>query len=325
MSAPRTFKPGCYAPLPTPFKSDQEVDYAALQRLVVYIAKTGMGITLLGTTGEASHLTDEERSSIVSHSRQALDAAGLHEVPIMVGTGTGSAYHTIKLCQQAKQAGADACIVISPSYTGQMLGKNYDLLKAHYLEILDKSPLPVFGYNFPQITAGIDMDSIFINELAEHKNLIGFKLTCQSMSKGLRVAAYTSTPEYLARHGPFLLLPGMADYLLPAMLSKASGCIVGTGNLTPKTIVKLYELSKAGLAGDAAKLQEAVKLQELVSEADFRLATIGIPGIKAVLDTLQPGLGGYVRTPLQPFTKEALDKVLNDPYVKKALDYEKAL
>lgn len=67
------------------------------------------------------------------------------------------------------------------------------------------------------------MDSIFINELAEHKNLIGFKasrelevsvdkltcfqLTCQSMSKGLRVAAYTSTPEYLARHGPFLLLP----------------------------------------------------------------------------------------------------------------------
>lgn len=56
---------------------------------------------------------------------------------------------------------------------------------------------------------------------------------------------------------------GMADYLLPAMLSKASGCIVGTGNLTPKTIVKLYELSKAGLAGDAAKLQEAIKLQEL--------------------------------------------------------------
>ena len=116
----------------------------------------------------------------------------------------------------------------------------------------------------------------------------------------------------------------MADYLLPAMLSKASGCIVGTGNLTPKTIVKLYELSKAGLAGDAAKLQEAVKLQELgkmllqcvsranrsevVSESDFRLAAIGIPGIKAVLDTLQPGLGGYVRTPLQPFTKEALGK-----------------
>lgn len=45
-----------------------------------------------------------------------------------------------------------------------------------------------------------------------------------------------------------------------------------------------------------------------MSESDFRLAAIGIPGIKAVLDTLQPGLGGYVRTPLQPFTKEALGK-----------------
>jgi len=84
----REFKAGVYAPLPTPFKEDEQVDYPALSRLVVRLAKTGMGIVLLGSTGEASHVTDEERSQIISHSRKALDSSGLRDVPIMAGTGT---------------------------------------------------------------------------------------------------------------------------------------------------------------------------------------------------------------------------------------------
>jgi len=321
----RSFKPGCFTPVSTPFQANQEVDYDVLAKLVARLARCGQGIVVLGTTGEASHLTDEERAGVIACARRALDQEGLKDALLMAGTGTGSTFHTIKLCEQAKAAGADACIVISPAYTGQMLAKDREALKAHYIEVLDKSPLPIFGYNFPQITSGIDMDSIFINELAEHKNLIGFKLTCQSMSKGLRVAAYTSTPEYIARHGPFLLLPGMADYLLPAMIGKASGCIAGTGNLLPKTIVKLYDLSKAGLAGDPARLKEAVELQELVSEADYRLAQISVPGIKAILNKNHNGEGGYCRKPLREFSDAELDNILADPYVKKAFEYENAL
>jgi len=57
-----------------------------------------------------------------------------------------------------------------------MLSKDRQLIKDHYLAILDGSPLPVLGYNYPQVTGGIDMDSILINELAEHPNCIGFKV-----------------------------------------------------------------------------------------------------------------------------------------------------
>ena len=98
----------------TPFTKDEEIDFPALKKLVVRTAKAGMGITLLGTNGEASHLSDSERIAAVKATREALDEAGLHDRPILVGTGTGSAKETIKLCNEAGAAGADYAIVIFP-------------------------------------------------------------------------------------------------------------------------------------------------------------------------------------------------------------------
>lgn len=97
----------------------------------------------------AIHLSDAERQKATRVSREALDNAGFTNVPILVGTGAGSAKETIKLCAEAKEAGADAAIVIHPSYFAFAMGKNRKAVKDYFVSVLDKSPLPIMIYNFP--------------------------------------------------------------------------------------------------------------------------------------------------------------------------------
>lgn len=70
-------------------------------------------------------------------------------MPLLVGTGGGSAIHTIELAHAAKKAGADYSIVICPGYFAFAMGRNKEAIKDFFLDVLDKSPLPVMIYNFP--------------------------------------------------------------------------------------------------------------------------------------------------------------------------------
>lgn len=146
----RPFTDGVYCPLITPFKPETEaVDFDALQAQVVRLASARMGIVLLGTNGEASHLSDTERAGVIRASRKALDTNGYSHVPILAGTGTGSAKETIRLSHEARDAGADYVIVIPPGYFSFAVGRDVPSLKKFFLQVLDESPLPVMIYNFP--------------------------------------------------------------------------------------------------------------------------------------------------------------------------------
>ena len=166
----RSFPNGVYTPLVTPFTEDEELDIPNWQKAVLRLAKAGMGLVLLGTNGEgqsmrlligpyhlstdkgiapASHLSDDERSTLISSARTVLDQNGFPELPLLVGTGTGSAHQSIKLAIQAKEAGADYSIVIPPGYFAFAMGKNRQALMDFFTEVLDKSPIPVMIYNFP--------------------------------------------------------------------------------------------------------------------------------------------------------------------------------
>ncbi|KIY65726.1 putative dihydrodipicolinate synthase [Cylindrobasidium torrendii FP15055 ss-10] len=326
-STARPFTNGVYCPLITPFKPEtEELDYEALTTQVVRLAKVHMGIVLLGTNGEANHLSDEERSKVISISRDALDKNGFTNIPLLVGTGTGSAKETIKLTTQAKAAGADYAIVISPGYFSFAMGRDKAALKRFFIDVLDKSPLPVMIYNFPGAASGIDFDSDFLIDLSEHQNCFGAKLTCAGIGKGHRLSAHTQSEAYKKRHPtPFFVMPGFSDYLLPAVVSRASGCITGTGNIIPKTIVKLYEASvKAVSSGSKEDLDKALELQDIVSDADWVIIKAGIGGTKYALDKfVQPGLGGVPRAPL-PLVGEEI-KALVDNGMKRVIEFENSL
>lgn len=120
--------------------------------------------------------------------------------------------------------------------------------------------------------SGIDLNSDELIQLAEHKNCFGVKLTCAMIGKGHRLAAHVQSNAWTAQHGDrlksmtntggFAILPGFSESLLPALVSRHTGCITGTGNVFPKTIRRLYDLSIKGLKGDAAALAEALGLQD---------------------------------------------------------------
>ncbi|KAJ7772738.1 dihydrodipicolinate synthase [Mycena maculata] len=325
MSPTRPFTNGVYCPLVTPFKAETEaVDFDALEAQVVRLANARMGIVLLGTNGEASHLSDTERAAVIRVARNALDASGHTAIPIMAGTGTGSAKETIRLSEEARDAGADYVIVIPPGYFA--FAVDTSSLKKFFIQVLDASPLPVMIYNFPGAASGIDFDSDFLIDLSEHQNCFGAKLTCASIGKGHRLSAHTSSAAYKARHPrPFFVMPGYSDILLPALVSRASGCITGTGNIIPKTIVKLYDTAVSALAtGNAEQLQAARELQDLVAEADWAIVKSGIGGTKYAMDMyVQPGLGGVPRSPLPPASAGIQTMLASG--LERAIAYENSL
>ncbi|CAD6575459.1 MAG: hypothetical protein CYPHOPRED_005713 [Cyphobasidiales sp. Tagirdzhanova-0007] len=316
----RPFRNGVYAPVVTPFSENEELDIPMLKKQVVRLANAGMGIVLLGTNGE-----DSERSAAIKATREALDGSGHEQSPILVGTGTGSTKETIKLCREAKDAGADYAIVIFPGYFAFAMGKNKAAISIFFSRVLDSSPLPVMIYNFPGAAAGVDLNSDEIIELSEHPNCFGAKLTCAGIGKGLRIAAHTQSKEYRARHGPFHILPGYSDYLLPALVSGQTGCITGTGNVFPKLIVKLYEQCvKAIETGDSKDWMEATRLQAIVAKADWCIVKAGIGGTKYAMNQyIEKGLGGYPRSPI-PEADQAI-KTMCEVDLQEALEIEKSL
>ncbi|GFZ48816.1 hypothetical protein JCM24511_06565 [Saitozyma sp. JCM 24511] len=319
----RPWANGVSVPLATPFRADESVDHAALAAQVTRLAKAGVGIVLLGTNGEASHLTPAERKACVVTARKALDDAGFTNEPLMVGTGGGSAGITIELTKEAAEAGATHAIVICPGYFSFAMGRDRVALLDFFKRVMDASPIPVLIYNFPGAAAGIDLNSDELIELSEHPNCLGAKLTCAMIGKGHRLAAHTQSAEYLARHGArlqaatvtgqFQVLPGFSESLVPALLSRHTGCITGTGNIFPKTIARLYTLAVKGLKGDAAALSEALVLQDRIARSDFIIVKAGIPGTKYALDHyVQKGLGGIARSPLGKLSPEVKKMIETD-------------
>ncbi|KAK6909311.1 dihydrodipicolinate synthase [Kwoniella mangroviensis CBS 10435] len=334
MSASRLWAGGPSVPLVTAMNADESINYDALAKQTVRLAKAGLGIVLLGTNGEASHLSNEERRKCTVVVRKALDDNGFKDEPLLVGTGSGSAETTITVTKEAAEAGATHSIVITPGYFSFAMGRDRKAIKDFFKKVFDNSPIPVMIYNFPGAAAGIDLNSDEINELADHPNCFGVKLTCAMIGKGHRIAAYTQSEEFLAKRasnlknqtvtGQFQVLPGFSESTLPALLSRHTGCITGTGNAIPKTIRKLWDASVAGLKGDANALAEALKLQDRVAEADWTIVKAGIPGTKYFLDHyVEEGLGGPARLPIGSITDDV--KKLIEVDLKEAWEYEQSL
>lgn len=148
--------------------------------------------------GEAHHLEPEERVTLIKTARQVLDSNGLTTVPIICGTGVGSARQTIALTKEAAEAGADYSIVITSGYFAGALDP--PAIKAYFLEVAEASPIPVMIYNckyllvnllpwlsaelieialaVPGTAGGPDLDSDLIESIArESSNICGVKLT----------------------------------------------------------------------------------------------------------------------------------------------------
>ena len=168
---------GIFPPITTPFYPDGKVYFKKLEHNVERYSKTPVaGIVVLGSTGEAILLSDEERREVLKAS---MEAAAPNKVMI-AGTGIESASETLRLTEYAAALGYDIAMVRTPHYyKAQMKPEN---MLAFYRFVADRSPLPVIIYNFPQAT-GYDIPAELVTQLSDHPNLIGIKESSGDVEK----------------------------------------------------------------------------------------------------------------------------------------------
>ncbi|KAH7912347.1 hypothetical protein BJ138DRAFT_1004643 [Hygrophoropsis aurantiaca] len=277
---------GIYVPAVLFFDSNEDFDVPAIKSHILRLAQGGVtGIVVQGSNGEAQHLSHDERKEAIRITRQTLDENGFQNCVIIAGCGAQSARESKKLCSDAKEAGAGFVLVLTPSvWPGQM---TKETILGFHREVADHSPLPYMVYNFPTVTAGIDLDSDTILTLSEHPNIVGTKLSCGNIGKLHRLTSAKPPTE-------FATLAGVSEVLLQGLLSGSAGAIAALPNIVPKLHMKMYALFQAG------KTEEAMKIQSILGQGDWATGKVGgIGGIKALVSK-HFGYGQtYVRGPLQ--------------------------
>ena len=293
---------GIYSPTMTFFDAEtEELDILTIKRHAVRLARAGLaGLITMGSNGEAVHLTRTERSAVTSTTRSALDEAGYRHVPVICGATEQSIRGTVELCREGAAAGASYALLVPPSYYRAAMDEAR--LEEYFLGVAEQSPIPLILYNYPGAVAGIDMDSDLIIRISQHPNVVGTKFTCGNTGKLTRVALALDATTAQSKGSGYMAFGGMADFTLQTGVSGGSGIIAGGANVIPKICVKVWTLWAEG------KLQEAMKLQKILSKGDWVLTKAAIPGTKAAIQ-LEYGYGGYPRRPLRRLTKEEVAKV----------------
>ncbi len=291
---PQTIRPGIYPPVPTFFDEREDLDLATFRQHITRLSESGIaGYVVMGTNGEAVHLTSIERAQVIEAAREA---AG-DDAQILAGCGDQSTRTTITNCQQAMRSGANFALVLPPFYfKGRMDAR---ALITHYRTVADKSPLPIVIYNMPASTASLDLDATTICTLAEHPNIVGVKDSAGNIAKLAQIVAYMGHAETSHFH----VFAGSAGYLLPALVIGAVGAVAALANIFPQEVCRVQELFNAG------QLEEARILQALLVPANTAVTTTySVPGLKAALE-LTTGYGGRPRLPLLPLTEQERAKL----------------
>jgi dihydrodipicolinate synthase/N-acetylneuraminate lyase len=176
---------GIIPPITTPFYPDGRVYLKKLEHNVDRYSKTpAAGVVVLGSTGEAIMLSDEERREVLAVAREA---CAPHKV-LIAGTGAESAVETLRLTEYAAELGYDVALVRTPHfYRPQMQPAN---LLTFFRTVADRSPIPVLIYSVPVFT-NYDMPEELIVELASHPNIIGIKESSGDVEKIRRLAVAT--------------------------------------------------------------------------------------------------------------------------------------
>ncbi len=271
---------GVYAPIPTPFDADGAVAHDKLAENIARWSQTSLaGLVVLGSNGEFTYLSDREKVEVLKTARQAIPKDKL----FIAGTGCESTRCTLELTEQAAAIGADAAIVITPSYyTSRM---DAQAMRRHFVELAGRSPLPIVLYNMPAFT-GIDLTAEMVVDLAQHPNIVGIK---DSSGNVVKLGAIIR-----AEPASFNVLAGSASFLYPALVLGAAGAVAALANIAPEQCYRIYRHAQEGRHEEARQLQ-----LRMIPPNTAVTARFGIPGLKQALDWLGY-YGGPVRSPLDP-------------------------
>src|SRR2546423_1902205 len=257
---------GFFPPIPTAFAGDGSLRSPA-EGFLEWLAQAGRdGVVALGSNGEAATLTESERLECIRLVKAALPSA----LRLIAGTGAESTIATVERTKAAADVGAEAALVIAPSYYRRHL--TVDTLRHHYETVAGASPIPVLIYNVP-VHLGHGLGAEWIVQLAGHPNTVGLKDSSGDIGR---------LPQLRRQLRPgFIILTGAGEKMLEALTAGADGAIAALANLAPASSAAIRD---AWLGGN---LEEARRLQGMIAPLGEALSrSYGLPGLKAGLRLL---------------------------------------
>jgi len=271
---------GSFVALVTPFKSDFGIDFDAYGRLVDWHLKEGTdGIVPCGCTGEAATLTHDEQKQCIRFVVERV--AG--RAPVMAGTGSNNTAEAISLTRFAKEAGADAALLITPYYNkptpaGQIV---------HFRMIAEAVDIPIVLYNVPSRT-GTNMLPSTVAALSKIPSIVAIKEAGGSVDQVSQIVSECD----------ITVLSGDDSLTLPMMAVGATGVVSVAANITPGKVAVLC----AGFLNGKVEEARRIHYELLPLFKALFIETNPIP-VKAALSRM--GLiENNLRLPLTPMLPE---------------------
>jgi 4-hydroxy-tetrahydrodipicolinate synthase len=227
---------GVFVPLITPFAADGSVAVEAISRLCdEYLDAGAAGIVALGTTGEASSLTSDERRLVIDACASACAA---RDAQLIVGAGSNNTAASVAAVEAlAGTPALVAALIVVPYYVRPSEAG----VVAHFRAVADASPVPLVLYNIA-IRTGRNLTAAGVIEAARHPNIAGIKQAAAGLD--------LDTLELLAgAPDGFAILGGEDPFLLPLVLMGGVGAIAASAHVCTERFVAMID---RGLAGDIA-------------------------------------------------------------------------
>jgi 4-hydroxy-tetrahydrodipicolinate synthase len=273
-----SYRPGGVNPaLVTPFTRDDEIDEDALRNLLRFVLPHVDGVVPCGTTGEFVNMSRAERQQVLEI---CIDEVG-DQIPVIAGTGAASTREAIQLARHAQEAGATACLVVTPYY----LHPSDKGIYQHFFEVASAVDLPIILYNIPQ-TVDAYIPRPVLEDLSEIDNIVGLKDSSGDLPYTMEVLEMTQ--------GRLDVLVGHDEVVLPALAGGCSGMILASAQVFPEIWQQVLTSVREGDLQTARQLQ--MKVQKL---ARIFVRYGGGVAVKAALNMMEVKVG-RPRRPLKP-------------------------
>jgi len=217
----------------TPFK-DGKIDFSAYKKLLNFQLENGVdALIVLGTTGEAPTVNDEEREKLID---KTLELAN-NKVPIIVGAGTNSTEKTIRMVKQAEKLGADGVLLVTPYYNKPTQNGLYE----HYRYISERTSLKIIVYNVPGRTGVNIAPETMVRLVEDCENIAGLKEAAANMNQIDRMVKLTKDVR-----NDFMVYSGNDDHAFHLMCTGGDGVISVASNIIPGEIAQMCHSLFAG-------------------------------------------------------------------------------
>jgi len=271
------FKPiGIMPALVTPFTKDRKsVDEEQMRRLVNHVIELGVhGVVPCGTTGEFVNMTTEEKKRVIDIVVDEVNG----KVAVVAGTGASGTEQALEMTTYAKNAGADAALIVTPYYLKPTSRGIFE----HFFTIASKTDFPIILYNIPQCT-GLPLPWQMVEDLAQISNIVGVKDSSGQLSFIFAVLEKV--------RDKINVMCGHDEVVTAALAAGASGAILASANFIPDIWIEIYDSVRKG------DLERARELQYQVQKIARIIAQSGPVGAKEALKLMGIEVGS-VRLPL---------------------------